>query len=55
MLVSKIIFIIAIDITIGKNYSLNLQTIYQNVESRLEDKVGPTSSCHGARQKLNDL
>ena len=45
----------AIDVTFGKNYSLSLQKIYQNVESRLEESVGPTSSCHGTRQKLNDL
>ena len=45
----------AIDVTFGKNSSLSLQKIYQNVESRLVEKVGPTLSCHGTRQKLNDL
>ena len=55
MLVSKILFIMAIDVTYGKISSSSLQKIYQKVESRLEEKVGPTSSCPGTRQKLNDL
>ena len=45
----------AIDVTYGKISRSSLQKIYQKVESRLEEKVGPTSSCPGTRQKLNDL
>ena len=41
--------------TYGKISSSSLQKIYQKIVSRLEEKVGPTSSCPGARQKLNDL
>ena len=41
--------------TYGKISSSSLQKIYQKVESRLEEKVGPSSRCPGTRQKLNDL